>query len=134
MSQAIAWGSAFVINPTDVIAPYVYNALDQEERYGVDALRVRVPTGALSETDLGYVPVPVAPSPQVQAAVCAFDALEQPLHVRVHGVVAAHRDAHAAPGSDLLCGILHGSAGQVFSRRRPSEAAPGHIDGCSLLA
>jgi len=53
--QAIAWGSAHMINPTDVIAPYVFNALDQEERYGVDALRVRVPHGALGETDLGWV-------------------------------------------------------------------------------
>ena len=54
--QPIAWGSARVVNPTDVIAPFVYNALDQEERYGVDAVRVRYPTGDLSEIDLGYVP------------------------------------------------------------------------------
>jgi len=54
--QAIAWGSARVVNPTDVIAPYAFTTINQEERYGVDAVRLRVPFGALSELDLGYVP------------------------------------------------------------------------------
>ncbi len=54
--QAIAWGSAIVINPTDVVAPYTFDALDREERYGVDAIRVRIPSGDLSETDIGYIP------------------------------------------------------------------------------
>ena len=53
--QAIAWGSARVINPTDVIAPFTYGELDTEDRTGVDALRVRVPIGALGEVDAGYV-------------------------------------------------------------------------------
>ena len=53
--QAIAWGSARVINPTDVIAPFIYSELDTEDRTGVDAVRVRVPIGALSEFDAGYV-------------------------------------------------------------------------------
>ena len=53
--QAIAWGSARVVNPTDVIAPFTYSELDTEDRPGVDAVRVRVPIGALSEVDAGYV-------------------------------------------------------------------------------
>ncbi len=53
--QAIAWGSARVVNPTDVIAPFTYGELDTEDRTGVDAVRVRVPIGALSEVDAGYV-------------------------------------------------------------------------------
>lgn len=53
--QAIAWGSARVINPTDVIAPFWYTDLDTEDRRGVDAVRVRVPLGSLSELDAGYV-------------------------------------------------------------------------------
>ena len=53
--QAIAWGSARVINPTDVIAPFTYSELDTEDRTGVDAVRVRVPIGALNEVDVGYV-------------------------------------------------------------------------------
>ena len=53
--QAIAWGSARVVNPTDVIAPFSYSELDTEDRPGVDALRVRIPIGALSEVDVGYV-------------------------------------------------------------------------------
>lgn len=53
--QAIAWGSAHVINPTDVLAPFPYNELDIENRIGVDALRIRYPLGFMGELDLGYV-------------------------------------------------------------------------------
>ncbi len=53
--QAIAWGSAKVVNPTDVIAPFVFNELDTEDRIGVDALRVRIPLGMMGELDSGYL-------------------------------------------------------------------------------
>jgi hypothetical protein len=53
--QAIAWGSARVVNPTDIITPYAYNELDTEDRIGVDAIRVQIPIGALGEFDTGYV-------------------------------------------------------------------------------
>ena len=51
--QAIAFGSARVINPTDVLAPFVYEALDTEERLGIDAIRVRKPLGLMGELDAG---------------------------------------------------------------------------------
>ena len=53
--QAVAWGSARVINPTDIIAPFSFNELDKEERQGVDAVRVRIPLGTMDELDLGVV-------------------------------------------------------------------------------
>jgi hypothetical protein len=53
--QAVAWGSARVINPTDVIAPFSFNELDKEERLGVDAVRVRIPLGPMDELDTGVV-------------------------------------------------------------------------------
>jgi len=53
--QAIAWGSARVLNPTDVLAPFAFEALDTEERTGVDAVRLTVPLSALAEFDAGYV-------------------------------------------------------------------------------
>jgi len=53
--QAIAWGSAHAINPTDIIAPYSFNELDTEDRVGVDAVRLRVPLGFMGELDAGYV-------------------------------------------------------------------------------
>jgi len=53
--QAIAWGSARVINPTDVIAPFALQEFDKEERVGVDAVRVRIPLGFMGEIDAGYV-------------------------------------------------------------------------------
>lgn len=53
--DAIAWGSARIINPTDVVAPYTYDQLDTEDRVGVDAVRIRIPVGILGEVDTGYV-------------------------------------------------------------------------------
>jgi hypothetical protein len=53
--QAIAWGSARTINPTDVLAPFTFESLDTEDRIGIDAIRTRIPLGALSEIDTGYV-------------------------------------------------------------------------------
>lgn len=53
--QAIAWGSARVINPTDILAPYSYNELDTEDRVGVDAVRIRYPLGFMGEIDAGAV-------------------------------------------------------------------------------
>lgn len=53
--QPIAWGSARVINPTDILAPFAFDELDKEERTGVDAVRVRIPLGSLDELDLGVV-------------------------------------------------------------------------------
>lgn len=53
--QPIAWGSARFINPTDIIAPYAFNELDKEERWGVDAIRLRIPLGTMDELDLGFV-------------------------------------------------------------------------------
>jgi len=56
--QAIAWGSARVINPTDIIAPYTFEELDTEDRVGVDAIRMRIPIGFMGELDAGYVAGP----------------------------------------------------------------------------
>jgi len=53
--QAIAWGSARVVNPTDVLAPFTFETLDTEERIGIDAARVRIPLGALGEMDSAYI-------------------------------------------------------------------------------
>lgn len=51
--QAVAWGSARIINPADIIAPFSFNQLDTEERRGVDAVRLRIPLGMMDELDLG---------------------------------------------------------------------------------
>lgn len=53
--QAVAWGSARIINPTDIIAPFSFNELDTEERRGVDAIRMRIPLGRMDELDIGFV-------------------------------------------------------------------------------
>jgi len=53
--DAIAWGNARIINPTDIIAPYTYDQLDTEDRVGVDAVRVRIPVGVMGEVDTGYI-------------------------------------------------------------------------------
>ena len=53
--QPIAFGSARVVSPTDVLTPFAYEALDRDERPGVDAVRLRLPVGALGELDAGWV-------------------------------------------------------------------------------
>lgn len=53
--DAIAWGSARIINPTDVVAPFSFDQLDTEDRVGVDAIRIRIPIGVMGEVDTGYV-------------------------------------------------------------------------------
>ncbi len=53
--QAIAWGSARIINPTDVIAPFTFEDLDVEDRIGVDAIRLRIPIGFMGEFDTGFI-------------------------------------------------------------------------------
>jgi hypothetical protein len=53
--QAIAWGSARVINPTDIFTPYAFNELDVEDRPGTDAIRVRAPISFMGEIDAGYI-------------------------------------------------------------------------------
>lgn len=53
--QAVAWGSARIVNPTDVVAPYPFTELDAEERVGVDALRAVLQLGGLSFAEAGVV-------------------------------------------------------------------------------
>ncbi len=53
--QSISWGSGKIFNPTDVIVPFNFNELDTEDKRGVDAIRLRIPTGSLSEVDFGFV-------------------------------------------------------------------------------
>ncbi len=53
--QAVAWGSAKMVNPTDILAPYAFTELDTEYRLGVDAVRLRYALNAMSELDAGYV-------------------------------------------------------------------------------
>jgi hypothetical protein len=53
--QPVAFGSARVINPTDIIAPFTYNTVAKEELVGVDAVRIKKPLADLGELDLGLV-------------------------------------------------------------------------------
>ncbi|OGR43667.1 MAG: hypothetical protein A2X35_08370 [Elusimicrobia bacterium GWA2_61_42] len=54
--QALAFGSARAVNPTDVLAPYPYGTIDSEERRGVDALRLKLPWREMGELDAGWLP------------------------------------------------------------------------------
>ncbi|MGI9323361.1 MAG: hypothetical protein ACR2PJ_07250 [Pseudomonadales bacterium] len=53
--QAITFGSARVINPTDVFLPFDVRTFNTEYRNGVDALRFQKPVGELGEVDVGLV-------------------------------------------------------------------------------
>lgn len=53
--QPISFGAARVINPLDIIAPFTFNRLDTEHRFGVDAVRAKTPIGDMGELDVGAV-------------------------------------------------------------------------------
>jgi hypothetical protein len=53
--QPVAFGSARVINPTDIFTSFTYTELIKEERVGIDAIRLKVPAGAMGELDTGMV-------------------------------------------------------------------------------
>ena len=53
--QVIAWGSAHAVNPTDILTPFSFQTIDTENRRGVDAVRIRIPAGLMSEFDTGCV-------------------------------------------------------------------------------
>jgi hypothetical protein len=53
--QAISFGAARFINPTDIFLPFNVQTLNQEYRTGVDAIRFQSPLGELGELDFGLV-------------------------------------------------------------------------------
>jgi hypothetical protein len=53
--QAIAFGSARVISPTDVLLPFNVQVRNTEYRIGVDALRYQRPLGQLGVVDVGII-------------------------------------------------------------------------------
>ena len=53
--QAITFGSARIINPTDVFLPFDVRTLNTEYRAGVDAVRFQKPIGQLGELDVGVI-------------------------------------------------------------------------------
>ncbi len=53
--QAISFGAAKFLNPTDVFSPLSFQDINREEKVGVDAVRVKFPIGDMSELDAGYL-------------------------------------------------------------------------------
>jgi len=53
--QAITFGSARIINPTDVFLPFDVRTFNQEYRIGVDAVRYQYAFGQLGEIDGGVI-------------------------------------------------------------------------------
>ncbi|MCM2324065.1 MAG: hypothetical protein NDJ90_12465 [Oligoflexia bacterium] len=53
--QAITFGSAHVIQTTDVLLPFSFSQVSVEYRIGVDAVRFQLPLSQLAELDLGLV-------------------------------------------------------------------------------
>jgi len=51
--QAVFWGVARSVSPTDIVAPLPYGTIDTEYRSGVDAVRVRFQLGMLSQLETG---------------------------------------------------------------------------------
>ena len=54
--QRVAWGTAWVWNPTDLFNPLNVLDFDYEERPATDAIRLQYYTGAVSKVDITYKP------------------------------------------------------------------------------
>jgi hypothetical protein len=53
--QPVAFGSARAVNPTDIFTAFRFSEINTEDRTGIDALRIRMPLGDLSELDAGII-------------------------------------------------------------------------------
>lgn len=53
--QAIGFGSARFVNPSDVLLPFSFQTLNQEYRVGIDAVRYQTYIHELALFDIGYV-------------------------------------------------------------------------------
>jgi hypothetical protein len=53
--QPVAFGSARAVNPTDIFTAFRFSEINTEERTGIDAFRIRMPLGDLSELDAGVI-------------------------------------------------------------------------------
>ena len=54
--QRVAWGTAWVWNPTDLFNPLDILDFDYEERPATDAVRLQYYTGAVTKLDIAYKP------------------------------------------------------------------------------
>ncbi len=54
--QRVAWGTAWVWNPTDIFNPLDVLDFDYEERPATDAIRLQYYTGAVTKLDIAYKP------------------------------------------------------------------------------
>lgn len=54
--QRVAWGTAWVWNPTDLFNPLDILDFDYEERPATDAVRLQYYTGAVTKIDIAYKP------------------------------------------------------------------------------
>ncbi len=112
--QAITWGTAHYVSPTDFLAPFAVYAVETEERPGVDALRLRVPLGPFSELDAGAVTGPGA-APDSSAGY------------------ARARLYVARTDVDLVAGILRGDVILGASGARAVGGAGVWLDGAVTL-
>ncbi len=70
--QRIAWGTAWVWNPTDLFNPLNVLDFDYEERPATDAIRVQYYTGAVSKIDVTYKPAK-DPNNQILAGLISLN-------------------------------------------------------------
>ena len=126
--QAIAFGSARAINPTDVIAPFAYEELDKEERVGVDAVRLRIPAGAMGEVDCGAVFGPDA-DPGESAAYLRVKGYAR--ETDMAGLVMVYRE-NLLLGVDLARSIRGAGSWLEIAYSLP-KVARDHTDGKGYL-
>jgi len=91
--QAIAFGSARMINPTDVFLPFDVQTLNQEYRIGVDAIRFQQPMGELGELDMGII---LGKDAEAENSAVFVQALNNVSGIDLHGTVMRFSDQNLA--------------------------------------
>jgi hypothetical protein len=91
--QAISFGSARVINPTDVFLPFEVQTLNQEYRIGVDAVRFQQPLGELGELDMGII---LGEDARAENSAVFIQALNNISGMDLHGTVMRFSDQNLA--------------------------------------
>jgi hypothetical protein len=114
--QRVAWGTAWVWNPTDLFNPLNILDFDYEERPATDAIRVQYYTGAVSKVDVTYKPAK-DPNSQILAGLVSYNNWNYDFNL-----IAGMRFKRWLAGFSWVGDILDaGFRGEVLLSQAPSK-------------
>jgi len=114
--QRVAWGTAWVWNPTDIFNPLDILDFDYEERPATDAVRLQYYTGAVTKLDIAYKPAKDAED-QILAGLWSINNWNYDFNF-----IAGMRYKRWLAGASWVGDILNaGFRGEVLVSQAPNE-------------